>query len=197
MGVIKLNTLTHFILRTGMWVPSPAKDTVTAFIYGYEAGSKDELKLSVEIKDYLERKFDITGSAMGWPYQVEQYSKKNGIDWISGFKRISMDILVNNLEQGDDFDRAIREYVERIIERLENYEGFLNSSYLNDWLGIVCFDYDWFMKLWNKNQTELLREMDKEMRVIKLLPKTGNDSFNNLLILQHKYQKLKTTYNTM
>ena len=191
MGVIKLNTLTHFVLRTGMWVPKPAKDTVTAFINGYEAGSSDEFKLSVEIKNYLERKLDITGSAMGWPYQIEQFSAKNGINWISGFKRISIDILADNVEQGEDFDKAIREYVERILERLENYEDFSNSTYLDNWLGIVCCENDWFVKLWNKSQMDLIIEMNEEIKGIKLSPETGKSSFNNLLCLKHEYEKLK------
>jgi hypothetical protein len=83
----------RFLPRIRMYIQPINKDTVVAFIYGYEQGRSQTCSFSEEMSMLLQDKHRIVKRAMGWPEQLQRYADKKGVDWIEAFQQISGDLM--------------------------------------------------------------------------------------------------------
>jgi len=90
--------LIYFNTRMGMYICPSNKANVVAFLHGYEYGSDSDFKLTDEIKSLLINKYKIKESNMGWPHQIDTFSKKKSIEWMDAYLLISSEILNSQLE---------------------------------------------------------------------------------------------------
>lgn len=196
MSTLSISILSHFILRTGMYIPSLTKDNAVSFLTGFQAGNKHNFNLIENISKHLENEYNIYGSNLGWPNQIEIYSTNKGLKWISGFKKISLEIFCLKLESNEivEIQKAIKELIQRIIENIELKDSYPKSLWIDEWLGLVNLQKDWFFKLWSQEELNLIIEMNNEINRMNFIPEEIDDAFNNLLILTNKY---KTTYNNI
>ena len=86
-------TLLHFLERPGMYIQHIDEINIISFITGYEVGSNNECNFSTLLSEYLDKEFKIVRNSICWPGQLQQYSDKNNIDWITAFKQIGVVIL--------------------------------------------------------------------------------------------------------
>ena len=82
-----------------MYVQPISKDTVQSFVSGYEYCKKSDY-LTRQISSHLKTKYFIEKPAMGYPYQIEIFSKKHSLSWVDGFVKITKEVLNKESEFG-------------------------------------------------------------------------------------------------
>jgi len=144
MSVRTFNFESHFLLRTNMYVRKPCCETISAYVYGYEHGKNSKWNLISQIAEYLESTYQITGSSLGWPGAIEQYSNMENISWYSAFKRLGLMTIIeqDTIEDSNDLYSFIRETMVKAVESL-NDEGKLNNNYLTDWDALSDTSSNW------------------------------------------------------
>lgn len=88
----EIETLLHFIERTGMHVYHINEISIESWIHGFEEGINNKV-FSTTLKEYIELNYDIYGSNRGWPRQIELYSEKYKKDWNESFLEIAKIIV--------------------------------------------------------------------------------------------------------
>lgn len=86
--------LTFFLERMNMFIYPINRDTITAFIHGFEIGGRTRL-FTQELKEYIEEQYQVYGSNQGWPRQVELLANQWELSWENSFIKIAQVILEN------------------------------------------------------------------------------------------------------
>ena len=92
----KIETLEHFINRTGMHIVPITELSIISWIHGFEEGSGTNI-FTKSLKEHLEVTFEIYGGCLGWPRHIRLYSEKSKTDWNNAFFEIAK-IIVDKLK---------------------------------------------------------------------------------------------------
>lgn len=83
----------YFLFRTPMYVGEVNKEAVVSFMHGADFGKRKEPFWTTMLKEFIETKYKIYGSAIGWPYQIEQFCERKGVVWFEGFKYLMVELI--------------------------------------------------------------------------------------------------------
>lgn len=83
----------HFLHRSAMYVGSITRENIVSFMHGVDFGRGIEPYWTHLLADFIFWKYKIKGGALGWPNQVEIYSKKENMDWPEAFKELMLQLI--------------------------------------------------------------------------------------------------------
>ena len=179
--------LLNFILRTGMFIYKENKDTIIAFIHGFESGWNNNRQFTETLSDSLGKEFKIRRNATGWHGQIERIAEKLEIGWTIVFKRGSLDVLFKEFEQLNSsiFVDSIRK---RIDSKLSGINNHFDKDWMIDWFTIVDLQAGWFKSIWTEQEFILLEEVQERLKYlgeIKCIPENieATENLKNLVII--------------
>ncbi|MFD2564475.1 hypothetical protein [Aquimarina rubra] len=88
----------HFLYRMSMYVGDVTRDNIVSFMHGADFGKWREPHWTKLLNEFITIEYKIEGRAMGWPHQVELLSKREGIEWNEGFKKLMLE-MINKSDQ--------------------------------------------------------------------------------------------------
>ncbi|MCE7992898.1 MAG: hypothetical protein HEP71_12995 [Roseivirga sp.] len=110
----EVESMIHFLYRPEMYITKAQKTTVVTFMNGADFGKLAEPYWTYLLTQFLEVDLKIMKPALGWPHQVEVYSKNNQKDWFNGFK----EVMLQMIEQSDQIP-----YTTELKRLKERYSG--------------------------------------------------------------------------
>ena len=187
MREIDLNTLMHFITRTGMYIGKVTDNSIISFIHGYEIGTEGKCNLTDSISELLSSQYSIKKMATGWPGQIREYGIKNKLNWVTSFRKITLKYFY----QTQDFN-ADSEFKNFLKSRIESKIGQLNLEWVasnfqdwcDDWKGFVDLKEDNFRIIWTEKELKVISDLDNEIDKI----------YNDEIHLTDKLLELRTEY---
>lgn len=190
-----LNTLMHFITRTGMYIGKVTDDSIISFIHGYEIGTEGKCNLTSSISELLSSQYGIKKMATGWPDQIREYGIKNNLNWVTSFRKISLKYFYETQDFNEDseFKNSLKSRIESKIGQL-NLE-WVDSNFVDwcdEWKGFVDVKEENFRTIWTDKELKIICDLDNE------IDKIYNDEIHltdKLLELRTKYEnKTKTQH---
>lgn len=156
----------QFITRTGMFIGVVNEDTITSFIYGFEAGTNDSCDFTTLMRNYMEEVLAIPYRSDGWPGQIRKFAGKKYISWVSAFKQIGLEVLASdqngglNAEQQDILKSRIIGLLHRI-----NPDGdpWLGRQWMEEWNAICPTKSEWFKQMWEEHEFNALKSITREI----------------------------------
>lgn len=185
-----LNIVMNFITRTGMFIGKVSDDSIISFIHGYEIGTDGKCNLTEPISELLSSQYSITKIATGWPGQIGEYAIKNEFDWITSFRKVVLKhfYLTQDFNVDSEFKTALKSRIESIIDQLNiNWVSYNFKDWMNEWNGLTDFSEKTFRSIWNKDELEILAELDNEINKIK---NNQTQLTDRLLELRIEYRKI-------
>ncbi|WP_299277972.1 hypothetical protein [uncultured Psychroserpens sp.] len=198
MREIDLNTIMHFVTRTEMYIGDVSENAITSFIRGYETGTNWECKFTKLISELLASNYDCRKMAMGWPGQIREYSNKRNLDWIIGFRQITLKYFYKT--QDFSFESEFKSVLKsRITSKIDQINlnwvrtGFMKWS--DEWIGLVDLNEVEFQSIWTETELKSLKLLNAEINRI-WTDKT--ELTDRLLDLRNEYQAItKSNTNTL
>jgi hypothetical protein len=192
----KINFL-YFITRTGMYINPVDDKNVVSFIYGYELGRKKKCDFTKLSKELLIEKYKIQYSNDGFPGQITRLAKKLSLNWVTTFKRIALEIVVD--ERQGDLDKVMMEILRtRIISLLKRVDQLgdicFNDNWTEEWLTICPVKSKWCKQLWTDIEWKTIKSIDKLIQADSIFDSIDKKRLAlELLEIIEKYNKQKST----
>jgi len=157
-----VNFLAFFTLRIGMYTGKENKDTISAFIHGFEAGRDNNCNFIESLTNSIEKEYGIDTKATGWIGQMQLLAEKTENDWVTVFKKQSLKILIIELSQlsRKEFLTSLRQ---RISGKINGLQYNFRKGWITDWFGIVDLKANWFKEIWTHKELILLTEIENEL----------------------------------
>lgn len=182
-----------FTLRTGMYTLDESRESIVAFIKGYETGRGDECNFISALSESMSNQHKIKPGAAGWIGQIHVLAEKLNLDWVTVFKQQTLMLLVSVLDKPSfiEFSESLRR---RVAAKVDGIEHHFNRGWIIDWNGIIDLESSWQKNVWTENERQLMYSMDKELRRFGKISQLGEVVLtNNLRILS---DKLLAEFNT-
>lgn len=186
MKEIHLNTLILFVTRTSMYVGEVSKESIIAFIHGYELGTEGKCSISNSISELLSKEFKIEKMATGWSGQIQEYAKQNNQNWILSFRKL----VLKHLYRTEDFtiDSDLKNHLKsRIVSKINqlNWGDYNFKNWSDEWLGLVDLEEKNFRTIWTVKELEIISDLDNEIKRI---------NNTDIPVLTDKCLELRTKY---
>jgi hypothetical protein len=89
--------LIHFALRIPMYAIKEEKNTIVAFIQGYDFGNTWEFIHG--FSEWIADRCKIEKRATGWAGQIDRLAKRRKKEWVVVFKKEALKFLVSKLDE--------------------------------------------------------------------------------------------------
>ncbi len=186
-----LNTIMLFITRTGMFIGKQSQDSIISFITGYEMGTKGKCNLTYSISELLSSHYKCKKMATGWPGQIREFSIKNKVNWIVGFKKTTLIYFYRTQDFSieSEFKEALKSRIESKINQIElDWVALGFEDWSNEWIGLVNLNEKKFQIIWTKKELEILLKLDNEINQIR---ENKNPLMTKLINLKNEYEKTR------
>lgn len=159
------------ILQPETFTGGRSKELILAFIAGLELKMNIEERFSVNSGNLLANQHKIAADQRGWVGQIEDFSRQKGFEWISGFKQIGIELVLNemNAHQREQYSAFIKHFIVQLVGQLTPGNKNFNSDWIDQWLGIVLLHTTWGRNMWNAQQLDLIEQIDEEIKKVNVL----------------------------
>jgi len=83
----------YFIHRMPMFISPINRDTIISFIHGLDVGRNSDLSWTDLIKSFMTNVHDIPTGSLGWVYQIDEYSKRNDLNWENSIRKLIQELI--------------------------------------------------------------------------------------------------------
>lgn len=165
------NIMSAVILQPETFAGGATREQILAFIAGLELKMNKEDRFSVNVSTLLANHHKVIADQRGWIGQIEDFSRKKGFEWISGFKQIGIEVVLNemNAHQREQYAVFIKQFISKLIGQLNPGSTNFNSAWIDQWLGIVLLHTAWGRNMWNTKQLDLIDQIDEEIKKVNVL----------------------------
>jgi len=165
------NIMAAVILQPETFAGGSSREQILAFIAGLELKMNKEDRFSVNIGNLLANHHKIQANQRGWNGQLEDFSRKKGFEWISGFKQLGIELILNemNAHQREQYAAYLKHFIVKLIGQLSPGSMNFNSAWIDQWLGIVLLHTAWGRNMWNAKQLDLIEQIDEEIKKVNVL----------------------------
>ncbi|NVK63308.1 MAG: hypothetical protein HWE22_01925 [Flavobacteriales bacterium] len=183
------NIMAAVVLQPETFTGGKSREVILAFLAGLELKMPLEDRFSVKSGDLLTNHYKIEADKRGWVGQIEDLSRKKGFEWISGFKQIGIEVVLNemNAHQREQYASFIKRYIVHLISQLKTGSEHFNSSWIDQWMGIVLLHTSWGRNMWNLHELELIDQIDEEVKKINVLSYHNPSVSPDLDILRYQF----------
>ncbi len=182
------------ILQPETFTGGSSKEQILAFIAGLELKMDNDKRFSINIRSLLANHHKISADQRGWVGQIEDFSRKNGFEWISGFKQVGIELVLNemNAHQRDQYAIYLKQFIIKLIGQLTSDSINFNSDWIDQWLGIVLLHTAWGRNMWDITQLDLIEQIDEEIKKVNVLYYDTPGVSVDLDILRYQFMELNT-----
>ena len=155
----------HFILRPPLYAWPVTKDTIVAFVRGYEIGRLGKCNFTDLMNTHLSKKIPVKQRALGWPDQITSLAQKKSLNWITAFKQESLEVLAS--EESGGLDNELKKLLKNTILHFINCIGgsdyVYDSSWIDRWNEFCTSKSNWFKELWKHEEYKAIRAISREI----------------------------------
>ncbi len=161
MNADEITILTHFLIRTEMYIGKETKSNIISFLIGFQMGINKEYKEFDDFFNFLQKKYRIGNQSQSWWGQVEEYSKKNNLEWCVSIKRLLFDYFysINDFENNLEF---VEIHKSRIKKLIDNYNDEYDVK--AKWESFVILNNENFVSIWNEEELKEINLIEKKLR---------------------------------
>lgn len=180
------------ILQPETFTGGRSKEQILAFIAGLELKMMKEERFSVNAGNLLTNQHKVVADQRGWVGQIEDFSRKKGFEWISGFKQIGIELVLNemNAHQREQYGAFIKHMITQLIGQLHPGNPHFNSAWIDQWLGIVLLHTAWGRNMWSAKQLDIIQQIDEEIKKVNVLYYETPGISVDLDILRYQFLEL-------
>jgi len=185
------------ILKPETFAGGNTREQILAFIAGLELKMPSDERFSVAAGTILTQHHKIQTDQRGWVGQIEDFSRKKGFEWISGFKQIGIEVVLNEMNghQRAQYSIFLKQTITQLIHALSKPYKF-TSAWMDQWLGIVLLHTAWGKEMWNPKQLDLIEQIDEEVKKVNVLSYESPYLTDDLDILRYQFLKTISTKET-
>lgn len=193
------NIMAAVILHPETFTGGNTREQILAFIAGMELKMRQQDRFSVNAGNLLENHHKIQADQRGWVGQIEDFSRKKGFEWISGFKQIGIELVLNemNAHQRQQYATYLKHFIVQLVGQLTSDGVRFNSSWIDQWLGIVLIHTSWGREMWNENELNLITQIDEEIKKANVLDYENPSVSVDLDILRYQFTELFSAKETV
>ena len=186
------NIMSAVILQPETFAGGSSKEQILAFIAGMELKMNMDERFSVNIGNLLANHHKIPADQRLWIGQIEDFSRKKGFEWISGFKQVGIELVLNemNAHQREQYGAYLKHFIGGLIKQLTPGSPKFNSAWIDQWLGIVLLHTAWGRNMWNAKQLDLIEQIDEEIKKVNVLFYENPGISVDLDILRYQFSEL-------
>ena len=85
--------LIRFNHRMSMFVWSPDRWTIVAFLHGYEYGTSNKCRFTDVLSAYIAKQYHVKADALGWQHQIGRFAECRSLEWNDAYLLISSEVL--------------------------------------------------------------------------------------------------------
>lgn len=187
------NIMAAVILQPETFAGGKSKEQILAFIAGLELKMDLKERFSVNVGQLLENHHKVIPDQRGWVGQIDDFSRKKGFEWISGFKQLGIELVLNemNAHQRDQYATYLKHFITLLIEQLTPGNPAFNSAWIDQWFGIVLLHTAWGRNMWNSTQLDLIEQIDEEIKKVNVLFYENPGISVDLDILRYQFLETK------
>ena len=180
------------ILQPETFAGGKSREVILAFIAGLELKMKPEERFSVNTGNLLTNHHKTQADQRGWVGQIEDFSRKKGFEWISGFKQIGIELVLNemNAHQREQYATYLKHFIGSLIKQLTPGSETFNSEWIDQWLGVVLLHTAWGRNMWNTKELDLIEQIDEEIKKVNVLFYENPGISVDLDILRYQFMEL-------
>ena len=186
--------LLHFTARTGMFIPVQDKNNIISFITGFETGSST-CNYTEPLEMFISQTFNIQLGSGGWHGQIDKLSKILSIDWVTTFKKMTLEIITNSETDllKNELNKILKPRIKSLFSRInEQGDPWFNESWTKDWLSFCSLKSNWFKQMWTADEFKIISAIDEEIRADRIFAnKELKIPTTLLVILKDEYKKLE------
>lgn len=188
------NIMSAVILQPETFTGGRSKEQILAFIAGLELKMMKEERFSVNAGNLLRHQHKVIADQRGWVGQIEDFSRRKGFEWISGFKQIGIELVLNemNAHQREQYGAFIKHMIIQLIGQLQPGNPNFNSAWIDQWLGIVLLHTAWGRNMWNAKQLDIIQQIDEEIKKVNVLYYETPGISVDMDILRYQFLELNT-----
>lgn len=188
------NVMSAVIVQPETFAGGRSREQILAFIAGLELNMGPRDRFSVNIGELLSFQYKIAPDQRGWVGQIEDFSLKNGFEWISGFKQLGIELVLNemNAHQRDQYSNFLKHIIIQLIDQLTPGNSQFTSDWIDQWLGIVLLHTAWGRNMWNSKQLDLLYQIDNEIKTVNVLSYEAPGISVDLDILRYQFLEISS-----
>lgn len=183
------NIMAAVILQPETFTGGKSREQILAFLAGLELKMPMEDRFSVKAGELLRNHHKIQPDQRGWVGQIDDFSRKKGFEWISGFKQIGIELVLNemNAHQRQQYATFLKHYIVQLIKQLTTGNQQFDSSWIDQWLGIVLLHTSWGRNMWSIHELELIDQIDEEIKKVNVLNYDHPSISPDLDILRYQF----------
>lgn len=180
------------IIQPETFAGGRSRAQIIAFLAGLEFKMIPNERFTVMLSDLLANQYKIRADQRGWVGQLEDFSKKRGFEWISGFKQVGIELVLNemNAHQRQQYGEYLKHFITKSIESLSPSNPSFTSDWIDQWLGIVLLHTSWGRNMWNAKELETIQEIDEEIKKINVLSYENPTVGVDLDILRYQFTQM-------
>lgn len=188
------NIMAAVILQPETFAGGSSREQIIAFIAGLELKMNKEDRFSVNVGDLLTNQHKIQADERGWIGQLEDFSRKKGFEWISALKQLGIELVLNEMNalQREQYARYLKHFIVKLIGQLTPGSMNFNSSWIDQWFGIVLLHAAWGRNMWSVKELDLIEQIDEEIKKVNVLYYETPSISVDLDILRYQFIELIT-----
>ena len=181
------------IIKPETFAGGSTREQIIAFIAGLELKMERHNRFSVSAGNILTNHHKIEADERGWVGQLEDFSLKKGFEWISGFKQIGIEVVLNemNAHQRQQYTVFLKKFISQLVVQLSHSGSQFSTEWIDQWLGVVLMHTAWGRDMWSPAELELIEQIDEEVKKINVLNYENPTITDDLDILRYQFAKLK------
>jgi hypothetical protein len=186
------NIMSAVIIKPETFAGGSTREQILAFIAGLELKMERHNRFSVSAGNILTNHHKIEPDGRGWVGQIEDFSRKKGFEWISGFKQIGIEVVLNemNAHQREQYTVFLKKFISQLVVQLSNSGGQFSTEWIDQWLGVVLMHTAWGREMWSPAELDLIEQIDEEVKKINVLNYENPTITDDLDILRYQFSKL-------
>lgn len=181
-----LKLLWSFVLRIGMYVGVESEERISSFLHGYDAGTLGKCDFLKQLSDSIEKDYKISSMATGWIGQIYRVADKIQSDWVTVFKRQSIKILAQKINEYAVGSELKEVYIQRIIGLLNRSDRVFDFEWRTDWETYLDLNAGWASNIWADSEILILQNLNQELKSFK-----ENGLNQNRVDKSPKFEELK------
>ncbi len=192
------NIMSAVLVQPETFVGGRSKEQILAFMAGLELNMLQKDRFSVNVGQLITSQYKINADQRGWVGQIEDFSRKKGFEWISGFKQLGIELVLNemNAHERDQYSQFLKHFIVKLIEELTPENPQFTSAWIDQWLGIVLLHTAWGRDLWTSKQLDILQQIDEEIKKVNVLHYHTPGISVDLDILRYQFMEVSAVVKT-
>jgi len=121
-------SMISFLHRMPMFIHPITRETIASFIHGVDLGRNTTPNWTFLLGEFISTQYKINGGTLGWPNQVEIYSKRKNLEWVDAFKNLMLQFQLHYLEGAAERKKCRRMPLYRTKYRMKSYRQLITIA---------------------------------------------------------------------